>query len=73
MKNIGLYNNSLTGTIPAKFGEIVNMHDNLLTGRIPTTLSALAQLTVFMVHNNQLAGPIDHLFNASVQTMLTTI
>ena len=58
-----LFNNQLTGSIPAELGDLTNLQmlnldNNQLTGSIPTELGDLTNLEVLGLYNNQLTGSI---------------
>ena len=60
---LNLQHRGLTGTIPARLGNLLsltdlNLHDNRLTGEIPGALGHLQFLRVLDLRNNRLAGPI---------------
>jgi Leucine-rich repeat (LRR) protein len=72
-----LHENHLSSSIPESLGHMplllsLNLSSNCLTGTIPTSLSQLGSLEVLMLHNNQLRGDIDGLFNPS-QANLSTV
>jgi Leucine-rich repeat (LRR) protein len=71
-----LHENHLSGPIPESLGYMplllsLNLSSNCLTGTIPTSLSQLGSLKVLMLHNNQLRGDIDGLFNPSQANVST--
>ena len=58
-----LFDNQLTGTIPAALGNlasltVMNLNSNQLTGPIPTELGDLTSLTELRLYDNQLTGEI---------------
>ncbi len=58
-----LWENQLTGTIPAELGSltnlnILNLSSNQLSGPIPAELGSLANLTFLSLSSNQLSGQI---------------
>ena len=58
-----LYNNELSGDIPADLGNLTNLtalylNDNELSGDIPADLGNLTNLTALYLHNNQFDGAI---------------
>ena len=60
---LGLFNNNLSGPIPAELGRLANLtelylYDNQLSGPIPAELGRLANLTSLGLFNNNLSGPI---------------
>ena len=60
---LDLYQNLLTGSIPAELENLVNLEeldlgDNQLTGSIPAELGNLANLQVLWFDSNQLSGSI---------------
>ena len=60
---MNLFDNKLTGTIPAELGQLTNLTDlmlanNELTGPIPTELSQLTNLTHLNLIKNMLTGTI---------------
>lgn len=60
---LDLYQNLLTGSIPAELENLANLEtldlgDNQLTGSIPVQLGNLANLTVLWLDSNQLTGSI---------------
>ena len=60
---LDLYNNELTGPIPAGLGDLTNLqtlrlHNNQLTGPIPAELGDLTNLQSLTLGSNQLTGPI---------------
>ncbi len=60
---LDLYQNLLTGSIPAELVNLANLEtldlgDNQLTGSIPVQLGNLASLTVLWLDSNQLTGSI---------------
>ena len=61
--NIVLYDNQLSGSIPAELGNltnltILNLRNNQLTGSIPIELGDLANLEELYLYSNQLTGSI---------------
>ena len=63
LEHLNLYDNQLTGTIPAQLGQLtnlenLNLHNNQLTGTIPATLNKLTQLEHLSLSGNQLTGTI---------------
>jgi Leucine-rich repeat (LRR) protein len=72
-----LEENCLSGTIPDAMGHMpllmsLNLSSNRLTGFIPT-FQELSMLQVLMLHNNELRGNTDGLFNSSQQANLSTV
>ena len=60
---LDLHNNNLTGSIPSKLGELIELewlalYDNNLTGSIPSSLGELANLEFFQFSDNSLTGSI---------------
>jgi Protein kinase domain/Leucine rich repeat len=58
---LGLWDNSLTGTIPSALGSLTSLealvlNKNALTGTIPSALGALTALTALFLRNNTLTG-----------------
>ena len=63
VRELALYNNGLTGSIPPELGnlaglEVLGLNDNSLTGSIPPELGDLAELQVLALEENRLTGPI---------------
>ena len=63
LNTLGLYNNHLSGPIPAELGNLTNLgylelYSNELSGSIPTQLGNLANLVHLNLYENQLTGPI---------------
>ena len=63
LEQLWLYNNQLTGEIPAELGDLTNLEqlllsNNQLTGEIPAELGDLTSLTTLLLSNNQLTGEI---------------
>ena len=63
VRNIRLYINQLTGSIPPELGNLSNLNSlelsgNQLTGNIPPELGDLANLTELWLSSNQLTGSI---------------
>ena len=61
--HLDLFNNQLTGEIPAELGDLTNLEGlylsfNQLTGGIPAELGDLTNLEVLDLFNNQLTGEI---------------
>ena len=61
--NLDLYDNQLTGAIPAELGnltklELLSLYDNQLTGAIPAEVGDLSNLTELYLDRNQLTGEI---------------
>ena len=61
--DLSLYDNQLTGEIPAELGdlpslEVLSLYDNQLTGEIPAELGGLSNLTELYLDRNQLTGEI---------------
>ena len=60
---LNLYNNQLTGEIPAELGSLTSLeglrlYNNQLTGEIPAELGSLTNLKVLLLNSNQLTGEI---------------
>ena len=60
MQNLQLYNNQLTGAIPAELGNLtrlktLNLGGNQLTGTVPTWLGGLTSLEQLYLWSNQLS------------------
>ena len=60
---LSLFNNGLTGEVPAEFGDLdylgeVNLGNNRLTGEIPAGLSDLRYLDYLNLASNELTGDI---------------
>lgn len=60
---LNLYNNNLTGTLPAAIGDFTNLKYldfgfNLLTDTIPTQISNLSNLEILFLDSNQFIGNI---------------
>ena len=60
---LSLYDNQLTGSIPAELGNLTNLqylslYDNQLTGSIPAELGNLTNLQYLSLYGNQLTGSI---------------
>ena len=63
MQWLYLYNNQLTGEIPAELGQLSNLESlhlqhNRLTGPIPAELGQLSNLVEFSFRGNRLTGPV---------------
>lgn len=63
VSSLNLFNNQLSGGIPAKIGNLSNLkflrlHNNKLTGTIPTEIGSLASLTMLSLSSNELSGSI---------------
>ncbi len=61
--SIDLYNNKLSGTIPAEIGQLtqlqtLNLAGNQLSGTIPVQIEQLTQLKSLYLSTNQLSGTI---------------
>ena len=61
--HLSLYNNQLTGEIPAELGNLTNLEGlqlrtNQLTGEIPAELGNLTNLELLTLYRNQLTGEI---------------
>ena len=61
--DLSLYDNQLTGEIPAELGSLTNLrwlqlHNNQLTGEIPAELGSLTNLKGLWLASNQLTGEI---------------
>jgi Leucine-rich repeat (LRR) protein len=72
-----LQENCLSGPIPDAMSHMpllksLNLSSNRLTGFIPT-FQELSMLQVLMLHNNQLRGNADGLFNPAQQVNLSTV
>ena len=73
---IYLYDNNLSGTIPASLGnlsemKILNIYGNAITGEIPLELMNLSKLTTLLLSDNALSGPIpSEIANLTVLTHL---
>ena len=68
LKALYLYNNMLTGSIPAELGNLMTdaddtvrllyLHNNMLSGDIPAELGNLTSLTALRLSGNMLTGCI---------------
>jgi len=63
LKRSDLYNNNLTGTIPAEIGQLsgldyLHLSNNSLSGSIPTEIGQLKALKYLHLDNNQLSGNV---------------
>ena len=63
VSKLELYENQLTGSLPAELGRLTNLQalhlaENQLTGAIPVELGRLIQLQAFSFRDNQLTGPV---------------
>ena len=63
LEQLWLFNNQLTGEIPAELGSLTNLeqlwlYNNQLTGEIPAELGSLTNLKLLYLYNNQLTGEI---------------
>ena len=63
LRELWLYDNQLTGMIPAELGSLDNLQvlllgGNQLSGQIPAELGSLANLQWLQLDNNQLSGQI---------------
>lgn len=63
VKEINLYNNNLTGTIPTSIGNLsvltfLSLSNNHLSGTIPAQIGNLTNLTGLYLYLNQLSGSI---------------
>jgi Leucine-rich repeat (LRR) protein len=72
-----LQENCLSGPIPDAMSHMpllksLNLSSNRLTGFIPT-VQELSMLQVLMLHNNQLRGNVDGLFDPAQQANLSTV
>lgn len=62
-KELDLSYSNLTGSIPTKIGELINLNilnlsNNSLSGSIPTEITNLTNLSSLILYNNQLTGNI---------------
>ena len=62
-KELDLSYSNLTGNIPVKIGELINLNilnlsNNSLSGAIPMEITNLADLSSLILHSNQLTGNI---------------
>ena len=60
---LGLFSNSLRGTLPSELGECVAsdsvfLNDNILTGTIPSEIGRLELLVVLNLASNRFTGVI---------------
>ena len=63
VSRIGLYRNSLSGSIPAAIGDLtqleeINFYKNSLTGEIPKEISNLSKLKLIQMGDNKLSGSL---------------
>jgi Leucine-rich repeat (LRR) protein len=63
VRSLSLYQNQLSGPIPAELGNLANLtilslSSNELSGLIPAELGNLANLTSLYLYSNELSGPI---------------
>jgi len=70
--------NHLTGTVPPQYGmfpilQELLVYSNRLHGTLPAALSNISTLSVFLVQYNRFTGSLRGVFNASTQTLLSTI
>ena len=60
---IGIFHQSLTGTIPTEIGNLTNLSnldfgDNHLTGSVPSEIGNLTNLKSILIQENRLSGTI---------------
>ena len=63
LRQLRLYDNTLTNEVPASLGQLADLeglllHDTGLSGTIPPSLGNLKKLVYLHLHNNNLEGPI---------------
>ena len=63
LRQLRLYDNTLTSEVPASLGQLADLeelllHETGLRGRIPPSLGNLKRLTHLHLHKNNLEGPI---------------
>ena len=75
LRQLGLYNNDLSGVIPSDVFEhahslkYINLEGNKLWGSIPLTIQSLASLETLVLSHNKLEGvvPFDQLVSTNVK------
>lgn len=78
MSSMLMRNNHLTGTLPAMMGmnrglTSIQFDFNHFSGTFPATFGSLQSIVLFTFAQNILSGPLDHVFNPSVQRNLATV
>ncbi|KAK6265582.1 hypothetical protein QUC31_016419 [Theobroma cacao] len=66
LKELRLYNNSISGPIPLSIGELSSLTDleldqNNLTGHLPESIGQLANLEIFFISNNLLGSVVSEI------------
>lgn len=61
--NLFMFNNQLSGPLPASIGDltaldVLNLQSNMLTGPIPASIGNIAGMNSLRLSNNMLTGPI---------------
>jgi Leucine-rich repeat (LRR) protein len=78
MQNFSVASCYLSGPIPEEIGHMTALQylalfDNFLTSTLPATLKHAQNLIVLLLHNNRLSGSLLGVFNASLQTRVSTV
>ncbi|KAI9221663.1 hypothetical protein BC828DRAFT_380424 [Blastocladiella britannica] len=73
LRELLIYSNQLTGTLPTDFDQlrgtlmILNVGDNKLSGPLPSSIGSLSKLTSLHADANAFTGPIPTTFNQLTQ------
>jgi hypothetical protein len=78
LRTLHLFDNLLTGSIPAAFSSLVNLEElslsqNRLSGTIPSTVTSLAKLRTLSLGSNRLSGSIPSFLEKLVELQYLTL